>query len=187
MSNVVLADSGLAPWGQAAAIILLLYLFVVVILGLAMTAALMFTLVWLREKVEVIKKARPAINQMNDALENAQRGEPLPPELADNQFIQVVSQIPRVTAALPDRASAIERKVEQGSDRVVHAVIEFHARTEMVKSMARAFFLPGLTRRRARPVSQTTAQPEQEPGAPRPEDVAEQPPYEEMTMIQRMR
>ena len=35
-------------------------------------------------------------------------------------------------------------------ERVAHAVIEFHARTEMVKQMAKAFFLPGLTKRTSR-------------------------------------
>ena len=187
MGHMLLADSGLAPWGQAAAIILALYLFITVILGLVLTAALMFTLTWLREKAELLKKVRPAINQVNYALETAQRGEPLPPELADNQFAQVVSQIPRVAATLPARASAVEQKVEQGSDRVVHAVIEFRARTEMVKGMARAFFLPGLTRSRARPAPQTSAQREQEPVVTQSEDVTEPPSYEEMTMVQRIR
>ncbi len=189
MDGVVLADSVLAPWGQLAAIILLLYLFIVVIMGLALTAVLMFALTWLREKTELLKKVRPAINNVNYALDSAQKGEPLPPDLADNQFVQVISRIPRATAALPARASAVEQKVEQGSDHVVHAVIEFRARTEMVKGIAKAFFLPRLTRARPRPVPQTLAQraQEQEPVPTQSEDVPEQPPYEEMTMVQRMR
>src|SRR5260370_14203890 len=118
-----LADSGLAYWGQAAAIILGLYLFAVVIIGLALATVLMFALAWLREKAELLKKLRPTVNQMNRALVAAQQGEPLAPEVADNQFIQVVAKIPRVTATLPATASAIEQKVEQGSNRVAGAVI----------------------------------------------------------------
>ena len=40
---VILASGGLAPWGQAAGIILGIYLFVSIILGLAVAAALMLT------------------------------------------------------------------------------------------------------------------------------------------------
>lgn len=183
-----LADSGLAPWGQAAAIILLLYLFFLVIIGLVLTAALMFALAWLREKAELLKKARTNVNQMNRALVAAQQGEPLAPEVADNQFIQVAARIPAMTAGLPTRASAIEQNVERGSNRVVGAVIEFHARTEMVKGMARAFFLPGLTRPRRVATEGKMVELAPEPVAASQEKLPEPPIYEdEITMVQRMR
>lgn len=189
MGYAVLADSGLAPWGQAAAIILAVYLFASIMIGLVLAAALMLTLAWLREKAEQIKKIQPAVNRINHALVSAQKGEPLPLDMADNQLMQAVSQIPRVAATLPAKASAVEQKVEQGSDRVMHAVIEFHARTEMVKGIAKAFFLPGLTR--SRPAAPTRTQPiverEPEPVVMPREGIIEPLPYEEIMIVQRMR
>lgn len=144
----VLADGGLAPWGQAAAFIIALYIFISIVIGLALAAALMFLLAWLRDKSELIKKLRPTVNEMNEALEASRRGDPLPAEMANNRLVKAVAQIPKVAATLPERSSAIGQKVEQGSDRVAGAVIEFRARTQQAKAMARAFFLPGLARSR---------------------------------------
>ncbi|MGH2505915.1 MAG: hypothetical protein ACRDHZ_00615 [Ktedonobacteraceae bacterium] len=189
---IVLAATGLPTWGQLAAIILVYYLFISAAIALVLAAALMFLLTWLREKVENLKKVQPAITRMNRALLAGLNNEPLPPELADHQLLQVVAQVPRVTAMLPAQASAVEQKVEQGSDRVVQAVIEFRARTEMVKGMAKAFFLPGLTRSRV--PAQTVGVREPEPvGVPpeamvtQQEGIIEPPPYEEVVMVQRMR
>lgn len=183
----VLADGGLAPWGQAAAIILGLYLFISIVLGLVVTAALMFGLAWLREKVELLKKLRPAVNQVNRGLAAAQRGEPLPEDVADNRLVQTVTLVPKLTAPLPSKASAIEQKVERGSNRVASAVIEFHARTEMVKGMARAFFLPGLQRSRPLALEQKVAEPVYEPAVAKPEKNLEPPIYEEITIVQSSR
>jgi uncharacterized membrane protein YccC len=144
----VLASSGLAPWGQTAAIILALYTFVSIIVGLALVAALMFAFAWLREKSELIKRLRPTINETNSALEIVKRGDPLPSEMARNKLVSAVAQAPKIATSLPSRASSIDAKVERGSERVADVVIEFRARTQMVKGMARAFFLPGLTKRR---------------------------------------
>jgi predicted PurR-regulated permease PerM len=175
--------NGLAPVGQVAAIILVLYLFVSVLIGLVLAAVLMFILAGLREQAEHIRKLRPAINRLNYALTSAQKGEPLPEEVADNQFFQAISQIPRVAATLPAKASAVEQSVEQNSNRVAHAVIEFHARTEMVKGMAKAFFLPGLTRSRSGRIVERAP----EPVVVQREEINEPPPYEEMVMVQRRR
>lgn len=181
--------NGLAPVGQVAAIILVLYLFVSSLIGLVLMAVLLFTLAWLREKVEYLKRLQPAITRMNRALIAGQKGEPLPSDLADHQLLQVITQIPKVTATFPERASAVEQKVEQGSDRVVQAVIEFRARTEMVKGMAKAFFLPGLTRSRLRTPVQVVVEVEHEPEpvVTQREGIIEPPPYEEMVIVQRMR
>lgn len=159
----LLASGSLAPWGQAAAIIIALYVFVSIIVGLVLTAALMFLFAWIREKAELVKKLRPTVLQMNEALAASQRGDPLPPEVADNKIIATVASVPKVAATLPARASSIEQQVERGSDRVADAVIELRARTEMVKGIARAFFLPGLARPRAGvPIEQRAAQAERE-------------------------
>jgi hypothetical protein len=146
MDMIILASSGLAPWGQAAAIVLGIYLFLSILVGLGLAVALLFAFSWLREKSELIKKLRPTIDQTNRALVATQHGEPLPTEVADNKIVQIVTRVPIVVATLPGRVSAVDQKIEHGSDRVAGAVIEFHARTEMVKGIARAFFLPGLTR-----------------------------------------
>ncbi len=71
--------------------------------------------------------------------------------------------MPKIAGNVAARSSNIEQTVDRGSQRVANAVIEFHARTAMVKGMARSFFLPGLTRTRpVAPVVQTVKQQEQE-------------------------
>lgn len=189
----VLASGGLAPWGQAAAIIIALYVFVSIIVGLVLAAALMFLFAWIREKAELIKMLRPTVLQMNEALEASQRGDPLPPELADKKLIAAVAKVPKVAATLPARASGIEQKVERGSDRVAGAVIEFRARTQMVKGIAKAFFLPGLSKQRVSvPIEQPIqAEREQVAEAQREEVVVAErsgeEPYMEQEIIIRSR
>jgi len=184
--SFVLASSGLAAWGQVAAIVLALYIFVVLIVGLVLAAALMFGFAWIREKSELVRRLRPQITQLNRAAIAARRGDPLPPGAADNKVIAAVAQAPRIVERVATGASTMEQRVDQGSQRVANAVIEFHARTAMVKTMARAFFLPGLTRTRpVAPVVQTVTQPQMQ----EPELVAvaqapiEEPPLEHEIVI----
>lgn len=140
MLLAVLAGDPLAPWGQAAAIILSLYMFVYILIGLVLAAGLMFGFAWVRQKTELIKKLRPTVDSVNHSLEEANKGE-LPPAGADeNKVVRAIAQVPM-------QANNIEKKIDNGSERVAQAVIEFRARTVMVKQMARAFFLPGLTNR----------------------------------------
>lgn len=179
--SIVLASGGLAPWGQAAAIILALYLFISIIVGLGLAAALMFGFAWIREKAELIKKLRPLIIQLNQATQAAKQGDPLPREVADNKIMSAVVQVPKVAATLPARANSIEQKVEQGSGRVANAVIEFHARTAMVKGMAKAFFLPGLTKSRPAPIERVIERKQDEMVTP--EKYAEEGPLEQEIVI----
>ena len=139
----VLAGDPLAPWGQAAAILLSLYMFVYILIGLAVSAALMFGLYWVRQKTELIKKLRPTVESVNHTLEEANKGELPPPGPDENKIVRTIAEVPLTV-------TKIEKKVDEGSERVAHAVIEFRARTEMVKQVAKAFFLPGLTRRTPR-------------------------------------
>lgn len=189
----VLASGGLAPWGQAAAIIIALYVFVSIIVGLVLAAALMFLFAWIREKAELIKMLRPTVLQMNEALEASQRGDPLPPEVADKKIIAAVAKVPKIAATLPARASSIEQKVERGSDRVAGVVIEFRARTEMVKGIAKAFFLPGLTKRRVSvPIEQPIQAEREQIAEPQREEVvvaerSGEEPYMEQEIIIRSR
>lgn len=156
MSNAV------APWGQAGAIVLLLYLFIVILVGLGLAAAMMLAFAWIREKAELFRKVRPLVDELNQAVKAAKRGEPLPREIASNKLISTVVQVPKMAATLPDKASNIEQKVEQGSGRVADVVIELHARTKMAKGVLKAFFLPGLTRPRPVIPVQQAVTPERE-------------------------
>lgn len=145
--NDVLAINGLAPWGQAAAIILALYLFISILVGLALVAGLMFGLAWIREKAELLRELRPQVARLNQEAIALKRNDPLSPDAQEHKIITAIAQAPRVVDKTAARVGSLEQKVEQGSERVADAVIEFHARVAMVKGMARAFFLPGLTRR----------------------------------------
>ena len=137
MLNVLVGDP-LAPWGQAAAVILLFYMFLSVIIGLAVALGLMLGLTWTRQKVELIKRLRPTVDSVNTASEAAIKGALPPPGANDNKIVHTVAEVPAYT-------HTIEKKVEEGSDRVASAVIEFRARTEMAKTVLKSFFLPGLT------------------------------------------
>ncbi len=191
----VLASDGLTPWGQAGAIILALYLFLSIIIGLALVAALMFGLAWIRQKAELLRQLRPQVMQMNQVVEVARRGDPLPSQVADNRIIAAVAQAPRVAENIAARASSIEQSVDRGSQRVADVVIELHARTVMIKGMAKAFFFPGLIRVRRAAPGVYAVQAEQEQEAEREQEVeqaavveqsqVEEPPMEQEIIIRR--
>src|SRR6266851_1535147 len=123
----VLASNILAPLGQAAAIILALYMLVFILIGLGFCLLFMYGLTWVREKAELVKKLRPTVDSVNTIIESG-TSETLPATVDEN----------------------IEEKVDQGTDRVANAVIEFRARTVMVQGMLKTFFLPGLEGERSR-------------------------------------
>jgi flagellar basal body-associated protein FliL len=136
---LVIASDPLAPWGQAGAILLVLYLFILVVVGLVLALVLLLALYWVAQKTQLIKRLRPTVESVNTTSEEALQGKLPPPSPNDNKLVRSVAQVPQYT-------HLADEKVEMVSDRVVHAVIEYRARTEMVKGMAKAFFLPGLTR-----------------------------------------
>ncbi|RAQ97083.1 hypothetical protein [Thermogemmatispora tikiterensis] len=138
-----LAADPLETWGQIAAIVLAIELLVFVLLALGLSIGLFFAFAWVQEKSELIKRLRPAVDQLNQALETSPTERSTEGGALEHPLVQGV-------VSLPERVRAVDRRVEQGSDRVAEAVIEFRARTVMVKEMARAFFLPGLVRREAR-------------------------------------
>jgi hypothetical protein len=129
----------LAPWAQIAAIILVIELFFFVLIGLALNAGLTFLSGWVREKAELIKKLRPIVDGVNATTGAAIKGTLPAAGANDNKIVRAVAEIPA-------RASSIEEKINQGSDRVAGAVIEFRARTAMVQGILKSFFLPGLNR-----------------------------------------
>lgn len=134
--------------GQVAAIILLIYLLVNILLGLALAVGLMFGVAWVGDKVELIKKLRPTIRDVNEALRNP---EAVKAESAQG-VVKVIHSIQ--SAAIPQKiegvehsVQSVEQKVGQGADRVAGAMIEFRARTAQAQGVLKAFFLPGLTRK----------------------------------------
>jgi len=137
---IFLASDPLAMWGHIAAIILLIYLLVFILIGLALAFVLLVGMTWVREKVELIKMIRPTVNSVNKTTQAAIAG--TLPEAKDDE-----NKLIRTAAEIPAYAHEIETKVDQVSDRVASAVIEFRARSMMAKSMLKAFFLPGLAHR----------------------------------------
>lgn len=131
--------------GQIAAFVICLFLFIAVILAVVLSLVLSFGLSALRDQVEAIKKIRPYVDTINQETSEAVHNNALPAESAN--------PVARAVASVPVKVNAIDQKVEQTSDRVAHAAIEFRARTEQVKMVARAFFLPGSLKRRTKPTT----------------------------------
>jgi len=125
---IFLASDPLAMWGHIAAIILLIYLLVFILIGLALAFVLLVGMTWVREKVELIKMIRPTVNSVNKTTQAAIAG--TLPEAKDDE-----NKLIRTAAEIPAYAHEIETKVDQVSDRVAGAVIEFRARSMMAKSM----------------------------------------------------
>jgi hypothetical protein len=138
-----LASDPLAAWGQAAAILLVIELFFFILIGLALAAAAMFAVGWVREKAELVKKLRPYVDSVNTTTEAALSGT-LPPAQANED------KIVRTVAEIPATVKEVDKKVEKASDRVANAVIEFRARTVQAETILKGFFLPGLARRQLR-------------------------------------
>ncbi|HEV2582574.1 MAG TPA: hypothetical protein VGT44_17080 [Ktedonobacteraceae bacterium] len=149
LMSVTLADV-LAPWGQAAATVLAIFLFVNILVGLALTAAFAFLFAWVREKAELIKKLRPTVDMVNKAM--AAPESVVPTGKTQERLAQAVQRVQafEVSKKLEQarqRTQSISAQVEQRADRVAETMIEIRARTVMVKGMAKAFFLPGLVER----------------------------------------
>ena len=143
---MILASDPLAPFGQAGALVVALYMFVSILVGLAISAGIMLGLAWVRQKTELIKKLRPVVDKVNVTTHSAMAGTLPPAQPTD----KAIDKIARTVAEVPTRLQDIDKQVDSGSDRVANAVIEFRARSMMVKTIAKAFFLPGLiTERRA--------------------------------------
>ena len=134
--------------GQIAAIILLIYLLVNILIGLVIAVVFMFLAAWVGDKAGLIKKLRPTVTSVNEAIRNpeAAKGESANGLVKAVHSIQSIA-IPRKIEDVEHRVQSVEQKVGQGADRVASAVIEFRARTAQAQGVLKAFFLPGLTRR----------------------------------------
>ena len=144
----VLADDILSGLGQISAIILAIYMLVFIIIGLAISAGLMFGLAWVRQKAELIKIFRPVVDSVNTTTEAGLRGTLPPPGPTENKIIYTIAEVP---AGL----HTVEEKVDEGADRVAKAVIEFRARTMQVQTVLKAFLLPGLAKQKPAEIERT--------------------------------
>ena len=124
----------LAAWGQFAAIIICFYVLIFVVLAVAFNLAMALGFGWVREKIEIIKRLRPTVDSLNETTELAVRG--VEPGANTNKIIRSIAEAPATI-------HTIDKKVDEGADRVAQYVIEFRARTEQVKAIAETLFLPG--------------------------------------------
>lgn len=138
----------LVQLGYVAAIILLIYMLVNILVGLALAVGLMFATAWVGDKAELVKKMRPTIRGVNEALRNpeAVKGESAKGLVKVIHTVQTAA-IPQKVAGVEQSVQSVEEKVGQGADRVASAMIEFRARTAQAQGVLKAFFLPGLTRK----------------------------------------
>jgi len=141
--QMILASDPLTTLGQVSAIIMLIFMLISTLVSMALVVALLFGISWLREKVKLVKQLRPVVDSVNANSQAAAKGALPAPTGNEN----AAEKVARATAQVPAYARSIEEKVEQGSDRVAGAVIEFRARTVMVKGTLKALFLPGLNNR----------------------------------------
>ncbi len=140
MLPMVLADNNpiLATGGQIAAIVIGLYSVLFIIIAVAFNFAMAVLFNWTREKVKVIQMLRPTVDSVNKTSEALSRG--LPPPANENRLVETVAQGPA-------QVQKLDRQVEQVSDKVANAVIEFRARTIQVQTVAKAFLTPNRLRR----------------------------------------
>ena len=143
MMHMVLAVNPiLAAWGQIAAIVICFYILVFVLIALAFNLGMSFGLAWVHEKVQLLKLLRPYVDSVNKTSEAAVQG--VPPTENENKIVQTVAEVPM-------RLHTIDKQVDQVSDRIANAVIEFRARTVQAQTLVKAFFMPGLLKRQAVP------------------------------------
>lgn len=127
------------PWleitGQIAAIVICLFASVFILLAVAFNLAMALGMSWLSEKINAIKMLRPTVESVNKATESALQG--VSPDENQNRMVRTV-------ASIPTTMQNVEKKVDQSTEKVADAVIEFRARTVQAKTILKAFFLPGL-------------------------------------------
>ena len=140
MPLLVLADNNpiLATGGQIAAIVIGLYslIFILLTVVFGLTMDVIFT--WLSDKAKLIRMLRPTVNSVNKTSEAMVNG--TQPPANDNRIVELVAQG-------PSQVHKLDKQVDQVTDKVANAVIEFRARTIQVQTVAKAFFTPNTLRR----------------------------------------
>jgi hypothetical protein len=138
---VLAVDPILAMWGQIAAIVICLFIFVFVLIAVAFNLIMAFALAWVREKANIVKMLRPTVDSVNKTSQAANRG--ISPSENENTIVRTI-------ASVPVGVHKMNEKVEQASDRVANAVIEFRARTVQAQTIVKAFLPTGLMKRQPR-------------------------------------
>ncbi len=168
----ILSEDLVTVLGRIAALILSLYLFIFVVFLLLASALLLYANTWVRDKAQLLKNVRMFAEDIDTTI-HAASSETLPATIElDSRVVQVIRTVQSIQVARKARdiqmqTSAVEKQVEQGSNRIAGAVIEFRARTVMAQGMLKAFFLPGLTKQKPRsPLMLPTAPGSGEPGEP---------------------
>lgn len=134
---VLAANPVLAMLGQMAAIVIGLCVLVFILLAVAFNVLMTFVMTWVSEKIDFIKMLRPTVESINKARELVNQG--VAPTTNENPMVRRI-------ASLPTNMHAFDKKVEQSTDRVANAVIEFRARTVQVQTVVKAFLLPRVMR-----------------------------------------
>ena len=139
-SLLVLADNNpiLATGGEIAAIVIGLYSLIFILLTVVFGLTMDVTFTWLSDKVKIIKMLRPTVNSVNKTSEAMVSG--TEPPTNENRIVELVAQGPA-------QVHKLDKQVDQVTDKVANAVIEFRARTIQVQTVAKAFFAPTLLRR----------------------------------------
>ncbi len=123
----------LAGFGQLAAIIICLYALIFIVIMVAFNLAMALGTDWSREKANLIKMLRPTVDSVNQTSEAALRGQE--PGQDGNAIVRNIAKVPQ-------GVQTVDKKVDEATDKVAKAVIEFRARTTQVQTVARAFLFP---------------------------------------------
>lgn len=135
MAYLVLAvNPAIAAWGQLAAIIICFYAVIFVLLAVVFNLVSAIAMGWVREKINIIKLLRPTVNSLNETTNLSVKGGH--PDANTNKIISSVAEGPATV-------HTIDKKVDEGADKVAQYVIEFRARTEQFKAIAQTLLFPG--------------------------------------------
>src|SRR6266566_7567 len=159
MLHLILADEDLlTTLGRIAALVLVIYVFLFAVLFLFGSWLLLIVNVWVRDKVGLLRQLRSIVESIDTAI-HTPPSESLPANVETDtrlrQALQAVHTAQAVQAIeiaknTQKQVHNIEKRVEPVADRIAGGVIEFRARTVMAQSMLKAFFLPGLVKRKPR-------------------------------------
>ena len=159
MPLLILADDDLlTTLGRIAALVLVIYVFLFAVLFFVGSLLLLYGNAWVRDKVGLLRQLRSVVESIDAAIHTPPT-ESLPANLETDtrlsQALQAIHmaqsvQVVEIAKNTQKQVNNIEKKVEPVADRIAGGVIEFRARTVMAQGMLKAFFLPGLVKRKPR-------------------------------------
>ena len=159
MLLLILADEDLlTTLGRIAALVLVIYVFLFAVLFFVGSLLLLYGNAWVRDKVGLLRQLRSVVESIDAAIHTPPT-ESLPANLETDtrlsQALQAIHmaqsvQVVEIAKNTQKQVNNIEKKVEPVADRIAGGVIEFRARTVMAQGMLKAFFLPGLVKRKPR-------------------------------------